>query len=111
MLISQATQEVVEDQEEELGFTLVDAGEYRLKGLDRPVRLFQLAAPGLDPVRAAAGEAERTAATGGVHGFPAALTSFIGRAGPVREVAGLLQECPAGDGDRAGRFGEDAAGR
>ena len=29
-------------------------------------------------------------AAGGVHGFPAALTSFIGRAGPVREVAGLL---------------------
>jgi predicted ATPase/DNA-binding CsgD family transcriptional regulator len=25
-----------------------------------------------------------------VHGFPAVLTSFIGRAGPVREVAGLL---------------------
>src|SRR6476661_5123965 len=31
-------------------------------------------------------------ASGGVHGFPAALTSFIGRAGPVREVAGLLEE-------------------
>jgi predicted ATPase/DNA-binding CsgD family transcriptional regulator len=31
------------------------------------------------------------AAAGGVHGFPAALTSFIGRAGPVREVAGLLE--------------------
>jgi predicted ATPase len=29
---------------------------------------------------------------GGVHGFPAALTSFIGRAGLVREVAGLLAE-------------------
>jgi hypothetical protein len=29
---------------------------------------------------------------GGVHGFPAALTSFIGRAGPVGEVAGLLGE-------------------
>jgi len=28
---------------------------------------------------------------GGVHGFPAALTSFIGRDGPVREVAGLLE--------------------
>ena len=28
---------------------------------------------------------------GGVHGFPAVLTSFIGRAGPVREVAGLLE--------------------
>ena len=28
-----------------------------------------------------------------MHGFPAALTSFIGRAGPVHEVAGLLGEC------------------
>ena len=30
-------------------------------------------------------------AAGGAHGFPAALTSFIGRDGPVREVAGLLE--------------------
>ena len=88
VLISQAAQAVVEDEEEDLGFTLVDAGEYRLKGLDRPVRLFQLAAPGLDPVPAAGAEA----AAGGVHGFPAALTSFIGREGPVAEVAGLLAE-------------------
>jgi predicted ATPase len=29
---------------------------------------------------------------GGVHGFPAVLTSFIGRDGPLREVAGLLAE-------------------
>ena len=36
--------------------------------------------------------AGRIAAAGGVHGFPAALTSFIGRDGPVREVAGLLEE-------------------
>jgi predicted ATPase/DNA-binding CsgD family transcriptional regulator len=28
----------------------------------------------------------------GVHGFPAVLTSFVGRAGAVREVAGLLEE-------------------
>jgi hypothetical protein len=27
----------------------------------------------------------------GVHGFPAALTSFIGRDGPLREVAELLE--------------------
>jgi len=32
------------------------------------------------------------AAAGGVHGFPAALTSFIGRDGPPRYVAGLLEE-------------------
>ena len=29
---------------------------------------------------------------GGVHGFPAMLTSFIGRDGPVREITGLLEE-------------------
>ena len=28
--------------------------------------------------------------SGGLHGFPAELTSFIGRDGPVREIAGLL---------------------
>ncbi len=31
-------------------------------------------------------------AAGGVHGFPAALTSFIGRGEPVRELADLLKE-------------------
>ena len=91
VLVSQATQDVVEDQEEELGFTLVDVGEHRLKDLDRPVRLFQLAAPGLDLVPAARGEAARPACAGGVHGFPALLTSFIGRAGPLAEVTGLLE--------------------
>ena len=38
------------------------------------------------------GESAASAAAGGVHGFPAVLTSFIGRAGPAREVAGLLEE-------------------
>jgi predicted ATPase/class 3 adenylate cyclase/DNA-binding CsgD family transcriptional regulator len=121
VLISQTTQDVVDDQEEEeLGFTLVDVGEYRLKGLDRPVRLFQLAAAGLDPVRAAEGGAERAAGGGGVHGFPAVLTSFVGRAGPVREVAGLLGECrlvtvtgPGGVGKTrlAGAVAQQVAGR
>jgi predicted ATPase/DNA-binding CsgD family transcriptional regulator len=31
-------------------------------------------------------------AAGTVHGFPASLTSFIGRDGPVREVVGLLEQ-------------------
>jgi hypothetical protein len=48
VFLSQATQTIIEDEEEDLGFTLVDLGEHRLKDLDRPVRLFQLAAPGLE---------------------------------------------------------------
>jgi predicted ATPase/class 3 adenylate cyclase/DNA-binding CsgD family transcriptional regulator len=112
VLVSQATQAIIEDEEEgELGFALVDLGQYRLKDLDRPVRLFQLAARGLDPLAPAGGglipglpqgpgavvplrEASAGAAgeaLAGVHGWPAALTSFIGRDGPVREVAGLLE--------------------
>jgi predicted ATPase/DNA-binding CsgD family transcriptional regulator len=39
---------------------------------------------------AAVGQFAAPTASGGVHGFPAALTSFVGRAGPVREVADLL---------------------
>jgi predicted ATPase/DNA-binding CsgD family transcriptional regulator len=38
------------------------------------------------------GASKVATAAGGVHGFPAGLTSFIGRAGPVREVAVLLAE-------------------
>ena len=38
------------------------------------------------------GEAEATSAASGVHGFPAVLTSFVGRDGPLREVAGLLEQ-------------------
>ena len=59
-------------------------------------------------------------AAAGVHGFPAVLTSFIGRAGPVREVAGLLGECrlvtvtgPGGVGKTrlAGEVARQVAGR
>jgi predicted ATPase/DNA-binding CsgD family transcriptional regulator len=59
-------------------------------------------------------------APGGVHGFPAALTSFVGRAGVVDEVAGLLGECrlvtvtgPGGVGKTrlAGEVARAVAGR
>ena len=46
VLISQATQTIIEDEEDDPGFTLVDLGERTLKDLDRPVRLFELTAPG-----------------------------------------------------------------
>jgi predicted ATPase len=128
---------LIEDEEEgEPGFTLVDVGEHWLKDLDRPVRLFQLAAAGLDaaslpgsrwqgpggpglaPVNAGPGAEGGAAAV--VHGLPTALTSFIGRDEPVREVAGLLEEHrlvtvtgPGGSGKTrlAGQAARQVAGR
>ena len=55
-----------------------------------------------------------------MHGFASALTSFVGRAGPVTEVAGLLGECrlvtvtgPGGSGKTrlAGEVANRVAGR
>ena len=66
-------------------------------GLAEPVRsLFVAAALGRIPaaqvLAARRGQApgDSLASAGGMHGFVSALTSFVGRAGPVREVAGLL---------------------
>jgi class 3 adenylate cyclase len=47
VLVSQATQSLLEDEEEELALRLKDLGEQRLKDIERPVRLFQVAAEGL----------------------------------------------------------------
>jgi predicted ATPase/DNA-binding CsgD family transcriptional regulator/DNA-binding XRE family transcriptional regulator len=67
--------------------------------LAEPARgLFVAAARGRSPaagVLAARQQQAQTvswAAAGGVHGFPAVLTSFIGRAEPLRAVAGLLSD-------------------
>ena len=66
------------------------------------------------------GRSAAGAEAGGVHGFPAALTSFIGRAEAVREVAGLLAEYrlvtvtgPGGAGKTrlAGEVARQVAGR
>jgi class 3 adenylate cyclase/DNA-binding beta-propeller fold protein YncE len=51
VLVSQATQTIIEDEEEAAGFTLVDLGQRKLKDLDRPVRLFELAYDGRTPGR------------------------------------------------------------
>ena len=62
ILVSQATQTLLEDEEEDLHVFLRDLGEQRLKDLDRPVRLYQAAAEGLQasfpPVRGSADLAE-----------------------------------------------------
>ena len=47
ILVSQATQTLLEDEEEELHVSLRDLGEQGLKDLDRPVRLYQAIADGL----------------------------------------------------------------
>jgi YVTN family beta-propeller protein len=47
VLLSQATQTLLEDEEEDLHITMRDLGEQRLKDLDRPVRLYQATADGL----------------------------------------------------------------
>ena len=66
------------------------------------------------------GESAPVTAAGGVHGFPAVRTSFIGRAGPVREVAVLLEQYrlvtvtgPGGAGKTrlAGEVARQVAGR
>jgi YVTN family beta-propeller protein len=58
VLVSQTTQSLLEDEEEDLHVFLRDLGEQRLKDLDRPVRLYQAAADGLPetfpPLRPAA---------------------------------------------------------
>jgi non-specific serine/threonine protein kinase len=60
------------------------------------------------------------AVAAGVHGFPVALTSFVGRAGAVGEVAGVLEGCrlvtvtgPGGSGKTrlAGEVARRVAGR
>jgi YVTN family beta-propeller protein len=47
ILVSQATQTLLEDEEEDLHVFLRDLGEQRLKDLERPVRLYQAGAEGL----------------------------------------------------------------
>ena len=47
VLVSQATQTLLEYEEEELEVSLRDLGEHRLKDFDRPVRLYQAGADGL----------------------------------------------------------------
>src|SRR5262249_11717352 len=85
------TQTIIEDEEEEPGFRLCEVGERALKDMDRPVRLFQLAAPGLDTRAPPAGQpaggaapAMQAAPPGAELGaFPAAATPGPPRGTPA----------------------------
>jgi YVTN family beta-propeller protein len=69
ILVTQATQTLLEDEEEDLHVFLRDLGEQRLKDLDRPVRLYQAVADGLPdsfpPLRHEAESAQAAAAATG----------------------------------------------
>jgi class 3 adenylate cyclase/tetratricopeptide (TPR) repeat protein len=105
VLVSQATQMIIEDEEEEPGFTLVDLGQRRLKDLDRPVRLFQLAAPGLDPPVPATtgqpggGDDEAAGADGVVpRQLPTGAGFFAGREAELKELDALLDQADGESG-------------
>jgi class 3 adenylate cyclase len=88
VLISQATQTLIEDEEEEeVGFALAELGERRLKDLDRPVRLFELTVPEI-----VAGPPSPEPA------YPPApaLPPIVGRAAELRVMSGAYAQVTAG---------------
>jgi YVTN family beta-propeller protein len=62
VLVSPATQSLLEDEDEDLAAGLLDLGVHELKDIDRPVRLYQAPVPGLaaefPPPRGGAGPRE-----------------------------------------------------
>ena len=94
ILVSQATQTLLEDEEEDLHIHLQDLGEQRLKDLDRPVRLYQADADGLPaefpPLRPSA-EPPAVAPVEPFWRRPATLAAAaIGAALVVAAIAALL---------------------
>jgi predicted ATPase/class 3 adenylate cyclase len=91
VVVSEATRLLVESKLP-TGVSLRDLGFYQLKDLQAPERIYQLVAAGLPeqfpPLKSlGAGVA---AGMAGLHGFPATLTSFVGRSGELDEVVDLL---------------------
>jgi len=76
------------------GVSVRDLGFHRLKDIEAPERIYQLVAPGLaeqfPPLKSLGPPAATVGVTPGVHGFPAALTSFVGRSVELDEVGELL---------------------
>ena len=85
VLVSGATELLVRDDLPE-GCGLVDLGEHRLRDLARPMRVFQLAGPGLrsefPPLRTLEGFAGN---------LPVQLSSFVGRTEELAELAAAVQ--------------------
>jgi predicted ATPase/class 3 adenylate cyclase len=86
VLVSGATELLVRDDLPD-GCALVDLGEHRLRDLARPVRVFQLAGPGLrgefPPLRTLEGFAGN---------LPVQLSSFVGREAELTELVAAVQQ-------------------
>lgn len=84
ILLSETTHDLVQDDQPD-GVTLRDLGEYRLKDLSRPQRLFQVLGVGLltdsRPLNALQVRS---------HNLPAQLTSFVGREREIEQVKRFL---------------------
>jgi class 3 adenylate cyclase/tetratricopeptide (TPR) repeat protein len=89
VLLSQATQTLIEDDEEELGFALTELGERRLKDLDRPVRLFELIVDQADLERS-----RRDTGPGPASTLPP--TPMVGRAAELRIMSAAYARVLAG---------------
>ena len=93
VVLSEATRLLVESRLPP-GASICDLGFHRLKGIEAPERIYQLAADGLQeqfpPLKSLGPPVATVGVTVGVHGFPAVLTSFVGRSGELDEVMELL---------------------
>jgi predicted ATPase/class 3 adenylate cyclase len=87
-LVSGATELLVRDDLPP-GCALVDLGEHRLRDLARPVRIFQLTGPGLHTEFPPLRTLEAFAGN-----LPVQLSSFVGRAGELGELAAAVRASP-----------------
>jgi predicted ATPase/class 3 adenylate cyclase/DNA-binding CsgD family transcriptional regulator len=93
VVLSEATRLLVESRLP-ADVSVRDLGFHRLKDIEELERIYQLVAAGLQeqfpPPKSLGALVATVGVAAGVHGFPAALTSFIGRSGELDEVAELL---------------------
>ena len=95
VVLSEATSQLVVSRLP-AGVSLRDLGWHWLKDIEAPERIYQVAAAGLQqrfpPLNSLGALVAGVSTAAGVHGFPAALTSFVGRASALDEVADLLAD-------------------
>jgi predicted ATPase/class 3 adenylate cyclase/DNA-binding CsgD family transcriptional regulator len=86
VLVSTATEELLSEELPE-SITLLDLGDYRLKDLAHPQRLFQVVAPGLPDSFPALHTLDTLP-----NNLPRQLTSFVGRQREIEEIRGRLEQ-------------------